>query len=249
MEIPNLKYQKSKGKNDSGYTLIEILVALTIIGLLFSFGYVSFRDFSRRQAVSSAAKMVEGDLRLTQADAITGQKPDGCNTTLESYSFNVRSSSRYTIEANCAATPIIVKDVNLPSGITISPLPGLLKFKVLSQGTNIGAGNWVLTLTQTGTGNIAKVIVTSGGEIKSEYSLSVSTPTPSAAPSPTPSSVPSPTPSSTPTPSPTGVQYYGCHSGFCQVISGPPYCDPNYGPDGSCGGQCGNHGHPQHECI
>ena len=53
----------------NGYTLIEILVALTIIGLLFSFGYVSFRDYSRRQAVSDAVKTMQGDLRLAEGDA------------------------------------------------------------------------------------------------------------------------------------------------------------------------------------
>jgi prepilin-type N-terminal cleavage/methylation domain-containing protein len=153
-------------KIKSGYTLIEILVAMTIIGLLFSFGYANFRDFSRRQVVKDTAKEIQGDLRLAQGNAMTGQKPEGCNATLDSYSFNVKSSSRYTIEANCAATPPIVKDVNLPSGVTISPLPALLKFKVLSQGTNLGTANWTLTLTQAGTNYTATVTVTEGGEIK-----------------------------------------------------------------------------------
>lgn len=154
-----------------GYTLIEILVALTIIGLLFAVGYAGFRDFSRRQIVKDAAKEIQGDLRLAQGNAITGQKPEGCNSlkTLDSYSFNVVSLSpaEYSIEANCGSSAIIVKSVNLPSGITLSaPTPNPLKFKVLGQGTNIGTDNWVLTLTQVGTGNTTSVTVTAGGEIK-----------------------------------------------------------------------------------
>jgi prepilin-type N-terminal cleavage/methylation domain-containing protein len=155
----------------NGYTLVEILVALTIIGLLFSFGFVSFRDFSRRQGLSDAAKAIQGDLRLAQGDAITGQKPDNisCNLpkTLDSYSFNVLSDSEYRIEANCFGAPVVIKDVNLPTDIAISASPNPLKFKILGQGTNIASGlNWVLTLTQAGTSNVAKVTVTSGGEIK-----------------------------------------------------------------------------------
>ena len=154
-------------KIKSGYTLIEILVALTIIGLLFSFGYANFRDFSRRQVVKDTAKGIQGDLRLAQGNAMTGKKPEGCNATLDSYSFNRSSSTRYTIDANCGAAIIIVKDVSLPSGITLSvPSPNPLKFKVLGQGTNIGASNWVLTLTQVGTANTVAVTVTGGGEIK-----------------------------------------------------------------------------------
>lgn len=172
------KWQMVNGKCQiqCGYTLIEILVGLTIIGLLFGFGYVSFRDFSRRQALSGTAKQVQGDLRLAQGDAISGQKPDDVNcaspNTLDSYSFNIVSPSEYTIEANCisggATIAVIVKDVNLPSDISIStPLPNPIKFKILSQGTNIAAGESAqLLLTQVGTNNQITVTVTSGGEIK-----------------------------------------------------------------------------------
>jgi len=168
MEISNIKKQISNKKN--GYTLIEILVALAIIGLLFSFGYVSFRDFSRRQEVSGAAKGIQGDLRLAQGDAISGQKSSGCSGVLDGYSFLVAPPSEYKIQANCGAAPIDVKDVTLPSDVTISvpfPSPNPLNFKVLGQGTNItGDSPWTLKLTQTGTGNSVEVTVTSGGEIK-----------------------------------------------------------------------------------
>jgi len=165
-----MKVKNQKLKVKSGYTLVEILVALTIIGLLFSFGFVSFRDFSRRQAVADAAKMIQGDLRLAQGDAMTGQKPNGCTTTLDSYSFkivNATSPSEYSVEANCGGEPFPVKDVILSSDITLTVQgPNPLKFKVLGQGTNITSVDWVLTLTQVGTENAKSVTVTLGGEIK-----------------------------------------------------------------------------------
>jgi prepilin-type N-terminal cleavage/methylation domain-containing protein len=160
--------KSEKLKVNDGYTLIEILVSLTIIGLIFSFGYVSFRDFSRRQVVAGVAKTIQGDLRLTQSNAMTGQKPSGCATTLDTFSFRVVSSTSYTIEANCGGAAIAVKDVTLPTGIAIStPTPNPLKFKILGQGTNIPQdGSAVIILTQTTTNNTATVTVTSGGEIK-----------------------------------------------------------------------------------
>ena len=72
--MPDLKPKKS------GFTLIEILVSMTIIGFLFSFGYASFRDFSRRQALAGVVKQVQGDLRLAQQKALSGEKPSGCTT-------------------------------------------------------------------------------------------------------------------------------------------------------------------------
>jgi len=171
MEISNYKKQIPNKKNTAGYTLIEILVVLTVIGLLFGLGYANFRDFSRRQAVNDAVKLIQGDLRLAQSDAITGQKPvPGCGTsnTLNSYTFRVISASEYKIEADCGVAPApSVKDVYLPSGITVlTPLPVPLAFKVLGQGTDVGSSDWTLTLKQDGTANKATVTVTSGGEIK-----------------------------------------------------------------------------------
>jgi prepilin-type N-terminal cleavage/methylation domain-containing protein len=167
MELSKTKKQSSGKKK--GYTLIEILVSLSVIGIIFTFGYVSYRDFSRRQALADAAKLIQGDLRFAQQNALSGQKPDGCgsNTTLESYGFDVISQNGYSIEANCGSSPISVKDVTMPAGIALSvPSPNPLEFKVLGEGTNVGASDWELNIYQTGTELPAVVRVTSSGEIK-----------------------------------------------------------------------------------
>jgi len=171
MEISTLRNQISHNKN--GYTLIEILITLTIVALLFGFGYASFRDFSRRQALSNAVSAVQGDLRIAQGDAATGQKPadHSCDfpKTLDGYSFVIFPPSEYKIEANCVMginiTTTVVKDVTLDSSLTLSN-PGTLQFKVLDQGTTAATSNWVLTLTQAGTSNTATVTVTMGGDIQ-----------------------------------------------------------------------------------
>ena len=157
----------------SAYTLIEILVSMTIIGLLFAFGIANYRDFARRKALSGTAEAVRGDLRLAQSYAITGKKPNDpdCNppdNTLDSYSLRINSQSEYIIEANCSGGIVSVKDVNLASGMTISTdaTDNTVKFKVLGQGTNIGTTDAVITVTQLATGTSLDVTVTSGGEIK-----------------------------------------------------------------------------------
>lgn len=167
------KMENRRWKIQSGFTLIEILVGLTIIGLLFGVGYVNFRDFSRRQAIAGAAKLLQGDLRLAQQQASSGQKPDdiNCNdpNTLTGYFFNVVSSSEYTIFAGCSAgySLILSKDVTLPPGISIASTQNPILFKVLGAGTNIPQGSTItITLTQEATNNISTISVGSGGEIQ-----------------------------------------------------------------------------------
>ena len=154
-----------------GYTLIEVLVGLTIIGIVFSAGFVSFREFSRRQTVVGVAKQIKGDLRLAQSSAISGKKPTDCTAILNGFNFRVVDVSNYALEADCrgALAPAMVKNVTLPSGVTISvsPSPNPIVFKALGQGTNITlGGSATLTLIQTGTNNQATITVTAGGEIK-----------------------------------------------------------------------------------
>lgn len=153
-----------------GYTLLEILIGLTIIGLLFAVGYVNFRDFSRRQSLAGQARTIKGDLRLAQGQALAGNKPSDvfCNppNRLNGYNFRVSSSSSYRIEANCTGGNVITKSVTLPADMSIStPSPNPVTFKILGQGTNLSA-DATLTVTQTGTSFTNVVTVTSGGEIK-----------------------------------------------------------------------------------
>ncbi len=166
-----MKWQK-------GFTLIEILVGMTIIGVLFGIGYVNFRGYSRRQVVSGAGKLLLGDLRLAQQLALSGQKPADVSCTaagrfLNGYNFSIISDSKYKIQAECSGGAVVTlaKEVVLPSGIKVSASPNsTVLFKVLGHGTNIDAatGSVVFTLTQDITNNKYWVTVTSGGSIYGE---------------------------------------------------------------------------------
>lgn len=149
------------------YTLIEILITLTVIGILFGFGYASFRDFARRQEVAGTVKELQGDLRLAQQQALSGQKPSSGCQTLDGINFRADSLKGYLIEYICGGIAIStpIKSVTLPSDMSFSDLPPPIRFNVIANGNNLTADE-VITLIQTGTNNTGTVTVTVGGEIK-----------------------------------------------------------------------------------
>lgn len=155
-------------KSVRAYTLIEVLVVLSIIGVLFGIGYVSYRDFSRRQELAGVAKNIQGNLRKAQQSALSGVKPEGvaCNSqTLIGYDFYMVSNSKYQIRANCAGGNIVVLDVDLPVSETISLTDNPILFKILGNGTNIESSS-TITIVQTATGDSVQISVGSGGDIQ-----------------------------------------------------------------------------------
>ena len=121
-----------------GYTLIELLVGISILAIIFGVGFASYREFARRQSISGILKVIKADLRLAQQLSLTGQKPDGvvC-TTLVGYIFMRADSVSYQLIADCTNANHIIKTVSMPENTTISA--GSVTFKVLGQGTDLTA--------------------------------------------------------------------------------------------------------------
>jgi prepilin-type N-terminal cleavage/methylation domain-containing protein len=149
-----------------GYTLIELLVGITIISIVFTIGFAGFREFSRRQALSGVTKSIKADLRLAQQLSLTGQKPNsdqGTCTQLNGYTFKIESITEYTISANCTNANRVVKTVDLDTNVSISPNLSSVQFKVLGQGTNL-VTDYVISLSHS-SGAAATITVGTGGEV------------------------------------------------------------------------------------
>jgi len=164
---PSADHQKKLSR--SGYTLIEILIGMTIISLIFGIGYASYRDFSRRQALEGSARRLEADLRLAQEQSLSGKKPSSvaCNGdgALNGYDFFAETASSYKIQANCVGGLVDIKTVQIAEETTLTSSPNRFTFKVLGKGTDLSISADI-TLTQNATGDSYTITVSSEGEIK-----------------------------------------------------------------------------------
>ncbi|MGL5743491.1 MAG: type II secretion system minor pseudopilin GspH [Legionella sp.] len=57
-------------KNSHGFTLIEILIVLVIVGITFGFALIAFGDFGESRKILFAAEQLANTLRLAQQQAI-----------------------------------------------------------------------------------------------------------------------------------------------------------------------------------
>lgn len=150
-----------------GYSLVEILVVLTITGAIFGLGYAGFRDFARRQSINSAAKTFKTDIKLAQEQAFSGKKVQGCGV-LDGYKVSVDSAnSLYTIFASCSNAEYEIKSKELPPDIVMTvATQNVFTFKSIGQGTDIPAGESVtVTFSQKASGYSVPVIISASGGV------------------------------------------------------------------------------------
>lgn len=148
-----------------GYTLVEILVSLSIISILFGAGYLSYRDFSRKQYLNSFTEKLKSDLILAREKAIAGEKPEECTGSLNGYNFGFYGDS-YQIVAVCS-NDTLIKSVEIPSDLEVTaPATNPILFKVLNKGTNLTGLDQVVTIKQTSTNKQDIILIRVSGEIR-----------------------------------------------------------------------------------
>lgn len=159
----------------NGYTLVEILVVISVLGFLFATGFANYREFSRRQVLSNASKKIQGDIRLAQSMAFQGRIPSSANCMapnyLHGYNFTILSSNHYEIRAACSGgnATSAEADVYLPTGVSIAspfPVPNPILFKVLGEGTNIEPAGTSIILSQSGTSSTVTISISGAGKIQ-----------------------------------------------------------------------------------
>jgi len=131
-----------------GFTLIEMLTALTVAGILMSIAIPRFFALLPTIRVSSAARQVATDLQLARMRAISQRAPQGLTfSTATTYSFTIGPDTR---------------DLTLLyPGTTVTVTPGNPTFTTVG-GNNANA---TTTITLTNNGLLRTVTVNAAGKI------------------------------------------------------------------------------------
>jgi len=148
-----------------GFTLVELLITISILAILFSIGVAQYLKFNRRQFVRQAALELKTNLTHAREMALSGKKE--CPGAFDGVLVKAIDDERYEVIASCnngADTTRIGDEYKFYQGITSGGLedPGIL-FKPLTGGTNLDVDK---TITLTGFGNTDRVKVFPSGNIE-----------------------------------------------------------------------------------
>lgn len=145
-----------KTKNKNGFTLIEVMVVIAIIGIMTSISIVSFVTSRRNAALEAASREVESVLREAQNYALSGKNLTNPSCT----GFNVRNQgvSNYILFNNCINMPFSLKN-----GVVFSN-SGTIRF-VIPHGRLETIAPYVNCLSVSNGGNHYNISVNSAGLI------------------------------------------------------------------------------------
>lgn len=156
-----------------GYTIIEVLLVLSVIGLILVIGYANFRNYSQRKRISNYSRLLKADLRLAQENAISGKKDCSLGSLVfGGYNFRFVNATTYKMESFCMNGLAVVdlkevKTVSFPADVTLTaPSPNPLTFKPLGEGTNIVGVPGYTEMTLSSQGYLETIRIGVGGEIR-----------------------------------------------------------------------------------
>lgn len=165
---------KTRNKILNGFTTIELLIVILIMGLMFGVGLSSYNEFNKNQIIGQTAKEIKNYLRLVQQKSMSGEMDcsagvcsnGGICTPADSKPFKGWSVSvagdNISYWGTCGTTNYSSRTFEIPNTLTLSPTsaPANPITFTPSPGGNSGA-----TICISGYSKIYKISLVSSGEI------------------------------------------------------------------------------------
>ena len=155
-------------ERNNGFTLIEIIIVLAIIGILSGAGIAASLQFNRSQLLKNVAHDFANTLEVAKSRAASQVKPPECIGTLQAYRVYVTTSAtQYKLRAMCSTTPLEYPYKKLPAGVTMTRPIDTVIFPILSSSVGLD-GNTSVIFTFTSDGASRSVTVFDDGRIVEE---------------------------------------------------------------------------------
>src|SRR3989344_3552757 len=139
--------------NKQGFTLIEVVIAFSIMAIISLVGIAAFLSYNRAQVLNTAASDVVGILNLAKARSSSQVKLASCEGSLDSYKVGLcKLSSVDCLSPESDPDPEKAKDIAVYAvcgGTTVSPA---VVSKKLPQGISFSSGGPTVFLFRVLTG-------------------------------------------------------------------------------------------------
>lgn len=155
----------------AGFTLIEIIIAISLLAILLTGGVASFISYNQAQSLNTAALDVFTMLNKAKSRTQSQVKPDICinqSRSLDGYSVVISPLTKtYTLNAVCTERDVLIESKALPDNISFNTRETTktqFLFQVIS-GSILGGGKGAGTVAIDGYGQTKAINVDELGNI------------------------------------------------------------------------------------
>lgn len=118
-----------------GFTLVELMVVLSITAVLGALGLAGFANYNKTQLLQTSTNEVVGILNLAKSRAQSQIKPSDCVGNLEGYGVRISLPNRYALFFRCTDNEVESQIKLLPSRLEFG-VDAIFFFPVLVGGAN-----------------------------------------------------------------------------------------------------------------
>jgi len=155
---------KKTSKLNQGFTLIELVVVLSVIAILSTVGIAAFVNYSRTQTLNTAVLDLVSMLNVAKSRSMSQVKPAGgdCVThSLDGYKVTISPPQSYNLDAVCEGFSAEIERENLPVNISFEEgIQTQFLFRTLTGGVESPG-----TITINGYNKIKTITIYSDGRI------------------------------------------------------------------------------------
>jgi len=167
-----------------GFTLIEVMVVIALIGIMTAITFVSFSGRRDDEALKASAREVAAALRMTQSDALAGVKEPGNDNGLcfheakweDDHTYGTYIAHLKSGGADCnnpfdlVQDPYKKGDFSLSDGVVFDSSDWVVSFRV-PRGDLVGSATQTIVLNKSGK-SIAVCILASGSVVETSVETS-----------------------------------------------------------------------------
>jgi len=139
----NVSNRKSKLKGVAGFSVVEMLAVLALVGIITTIALASFRRSNRTFLVAGATRTLSGYMEKARVDAI--RLHGGANIVLN-------SATSYTVNLDFGGGALSSRTVTLPVGTT-------LRYTLPPSTTSINPGTTARTITYNWRGQTSDTVM------------------------------------------------------------------------------------------
>lgn len=141
-------FKKLHQQSEKGFTLIEIIVVFSVIGILSGVGITSYVSYSRSSQLTQEASNLVEALTLAKSRALSQVKPKECvgSQALSGYKFKISAAEEYEVWGVCKAGsaefeyPTMKDELSMPVVFSESTSVEDVFFPILKGGAIINNG-------------------------------------------------------------------------------------------------------------